>query len=108
MTDRGPEVEAGAGTAAEARGVSLALSSFGASSFGAVLAAVRRGQTVGAAARSLGLSLDLAEAMLDEAKRLGLAVSAREVCGTCAPESSSPLCAGCPVLARPGVDKRRV
>ena len=60
-------------------------SSFAASSFGAVLAAVRQGQTVGAAARSLGLSPEFAEAMLDEARRLGLAVSAREVCGTCAP-----------------------
>ncbi len=76
-------------------------SSFAASSFGAVLAAVRQGQTVGAAARSLGISVGLAEAMLDEARRLGLAVSAREVCGTCSPSSVSSLCAGCPVLTRP-------
>jgi hypothetical protein len=79
---------------------SNAASSFGASSFGAVLAAVRQGQTVGAAARSLGLSPGLAEAMLDEARRLGLAVSAREVCGTCSPASATALCAGCPVLTR--------
>jgi hypothetical protein len=78
-------------------------SSFAASSFGAVLAAVRQGQTVGAAARSLGLSPELAEAMLDEARRLGLAVSAREACGTCSPASASSRCAGCPVLARADV-----
>jgi hypothetical protein len=71
------------------------------SSFAAVLAAVRRGQTVGAAARSVGISEELATVMLDEAKRTGLAVSAREACGTCSPVSASALCAGCPVLAPP-------
>lgn len=72
------------------------------SSFASLLAAVRGGQTVGAAARSVGISEELATVMLDEAKRMGLAVSAREVCGTCSPASASasPLCAGCPVLAR--------
>jgi hypothetical protein len=70
------------------------------SSFAAVLAAVRRGQTVGAAARALGIADELAEAMLEEATRLGLAVSARTVCGTCSPATSSSLCAGCPVATR--------
>ena len=73
-----------------------------ASSFASLLAAVRGGLTVGAAARSVGVSEELAKVMLDEATRMGLAVSAREVCGTCSPATSSPLCAGCPVLARPG------
>jgi hypothetical protein len=41
--------------------------------------------------------------MLDEARRLGLAVSAREACGTCSPASASSRCAGCPVLARADV-----
>lgn len=72
------------------------------SSFASVLAAVRRGQTVGAAARSLGISEELAEAMLAEATRLGLAVSARTVCGTCAPAAGSALCAGCPAATRAG------
>jgi hypothetical protein len=92
-------------TATDAGASSSAASSLGASSFGAVLAAVRQGQTVGAAARSLGLAPELAEAMLDEARRLGLAVSAREVCGTCSPASTSPLCAGCPVAARGGLTR---
>jgi len=70
------------------------------SSFAALLAAVGSGRTVGAAARAVGVSEELARVMLDEAKRMGLAVSAREVCGTCSPASASPLCAGCPVLER--------
>jgi hypothetical protein len=77
--------------------------SAGASSFVAVLAAVRRGQTVGAAARSLGIAVDLAEAMLDEAKRLGLAASAREACGTCSAPVLPASCLGCPAATRPGV-----
>jgi hypothetical protein len=65
-----------------------------------VLAAVRRGQTVGAAARSLGIAVDLAEAMLEEAKRLGLAVSAREACGTCSAPVLPASCLGCPAATR--------
>lgn len=75
----------------------------GNSSFAAVLAAVRRGQTVGAAARSVGISVELAEAMLDEAKRLGLAASAREACGTCSEPVLPASCLGCPAATRKGV-----
>ena len=73
------------------------------STFSALLAAVRRGQTVGAAARSLGIGADLAEAMLDEAKRLGLAVSARDACGTCSAPILPASCLGCPAASRTGV-----
>ncbi len=70
------------------------------SSFASLLAAVRRGQTVGAAARELAISVDLADAMLDEAKRLGLAVSAREACGTCSAPVTPASCLGCPAATR--------
>lgn len=73
------------------------------SSFASLLAAVRRGQTVGAAARSLAISIDLAEAMLDEARRLGLAVSAREACGACSAPVAPASCLGCPAATRTGV-----
>jgi hypothetical protein len=66
------------------------------STFSAVLAAVRRGQTIAAASRSLGVSEDLAEAMVDEARRLGLVVSAREAC---AGPQGSLSCLGCPIAA---------
>ena len=72
----------------------------GASSFASVLAAVHHGQTVGAAARSLGISVDLAEAMFDEAKRLGLAASASDLCGTCTVSQASITCAGCPIAMK--------
>ncbi len=73
------------------------------STFSAVLAAVRGGQTVGAASRSLGIPLDLAEAMLDEARRMGLAVSAREACGTCSVPVANGSCKGCPVATIAGM-----
>ncbi len=75
----------------------------GDSSFASVLAAGRRGQAVGAAARSRGNTVDHADAMLDEAKRLGLAVSAREACGTCSAPLASASCLGCPAAVRTGV-----
>lgn len=69
------------------------------STFSAVLAAVRRGQTVASAARSLGVSEDLAEAMVDEARRLGLVVSAREACAACSGPQEAISCLGCPIAA---------
>ena len=70
------------------------------SSFVGVLAAVRRGQTASGAARSLGITVELAEAMIEEAKRLGLAVSAREACGTCSAPDLPASCLGCPAATR--------
>ncbi len=70
------------------------------STFTAVLAAVRRGQTVSAASRSLGIPQDLGEAMIDEARRLGLAVSARDACAACSGPQGSVSCLGCPVATQ--------
>ncbi len=70
------------------------------STFSAVLAAVRRGQTIPSASRDLGISEDLAEAMVDEARRLGLAVFAREACAACSGPQGSLSCLGCPVATR--------
>jgi hypothetical protein len=56
------------------------------------------GESARAAARSLDIPLDLAEAVADQASRLGLVVSASAACGMCVPKSS-PACAGCPLVA---------
>jgi hypothetical protein len=66
--------------------------------FGAVVERLAAGESPRTAARSLGIPLDLAEAVADQATRLGLVVSASAACGTCVPKSS-PACAGCPLVA---------
>ncbi|WP_291377724.1 hypothetical protein [Demequina sp.] len=66
-------------------------------SFGAVMERLAAGESPRAAARTLGIPLDLAQAVADEAGRLGLVVSASAACGTCVPRSS-PACAGCPLV----------
>lgn len=63
--------------------------------FDSVMAELSTGATARSAARTLGISLDLAEAIADEATRMGLIVSGSAACGTCVPKSS-PACAGCP------------
>jgi len=63
--------------------------------FGAVMERLTRGESPRAAARALGIPLDLAQAVADEAERLGLVIRANAACGTCVP-TSSPACAGCP------------
>jgi len=64
--------------------------------FDAVVADVARGLTVGAASRRYGLSEDLAEAMVDEAERLGLLARYTPDCLGCAP-APGKACAGCPL-----------
>ena len=64
--------------------------------FGAVMERLAAGESPRAAARALGIPLDLAEAVADQSARLGLVVSASAACGTCVPKSS-PACAGCPL-----------
>ncbi len=66
--------------------------------FESVMERLAAGESPRAAARSLGIPLDLAEAVADQASRLGLVVSASAACGTCVPKSS-PACAGCPLVA---------
>jgi len=66
--------------------------------FGAVMERLAAGESARAAARSLDIPLDLAEAVADQASRLGLVVSASAACGMCVPKSS-PACAGCPLVA---------
>lgn len=66
-------------------------------SFDAVMERLATGESPRSAARALGIPLDLAQAVADEAGRLGLVVSASAACGTCVPRSS-PACAGCPLV----------
>ena len=63
--------------------------------FDSVMTQLAAGSSPRSAARTLGISLDLAEAVADEATRMGLVVSGGSACGTCVP-ASSPACAGCP------------
>jgi len=65
--------------------------------FGAVMEQLANGASARSAARNLGISLDLAEAVADQAARMGLVITAGSACGTCVP-SSSPACAGCPFV----------
>lgn len=64
--------------------------------FDAVMDQLAAGSSPRTAARTLGISLDLAEAVAAEATRLGLVVTGGSACGTCVP-ASSPACAGCPL-----------
>ena len=64
--------------------------------FGAVVEQLASGSTPRAAARALGISPDLAEAVAAEATRLGIVISAGAACGTCVPKASIA-CAGCPM-----------
>lgn len=64
--------------------------------FSAVMDRLAAGDSPRGAARALGIPLDLAEAVADQASRLGLVVSASAACATCVPKSS-PACAGCPL-----------
>ncbi|MDN4476603.1 hypothetical protein QQX09_12120 [Demequina sp. SYSU T00192] len=66
--------------------------------FGAVMERLAAGESPRAAARALGIPLDLAETAAAEGERLGLVIRASAACGTCTP-GGSPVCAGCP-LAR--------
>ena len=63
--------------------------------FDSVMTQLAAGSSPRSAARTLGISLDLAEAVAEEATRMGLVVSGGSACGTCVP-ASSPACAGCP------------
>ncbi len=63
--------------------------------FGAVMERLAAGDTPRAAARALGIRVDVADAVAAEAQRLGLVVTAGGACGTCTPHDS-PACAGCP------------
>ncbi len=63
--------------------------------FDSVMTELAQGSSPRAAARTLGISLDLAEAVAEEAVRMGLVVTGGSACGTCVP-ASSPACAGCP------------
>lgn len=63
--------------------------------FDSVMTQLAAGSSPRSAARALGISLDLAEAVAEEAARMGLVVSGGSACGTCIP-ASSPACAGCP------------
>ena len=63
--------------------------------FDAVMKEFAAGSSPRSAALTLGISVDLADAVADEATRLGLVVSGGSACGTCVP-TSSPACAGCP------------
>lgn len=66
-------------------------------SFGTVMERLAAGDSPRSAARSLGIPLDFAQAVAEQAARLGLVVSASAACGTCVP-ASSPACAGCPLV----------
>jgi hypothetical protein len=66
-----------------------------------VLAEAAAGATVPAIAARLAIPVDLAETMVDELERLGLA---RRPCGTCRPAAAeAPAgCAGCPIAPARG------
>ncbi len=68
--------------------------------FSSVMAQLAAGSSARAAARTLGISVDLAEAVSEEAIRMGLVVTGSAACGTCVPKSS-PACAGCPFAEGP-------
>lgn len=68
------------------------------SAFAEIVAAIRRGETSRGAAAHLGLTADFAEAVADEAIRLGLISSFRGACGTCSGPVGSISCLGCPLL----------
>lgn len=63
--------------------------------FDSVMKELAAGSSPRSAARTLDISVDLAEAVAEEATRMGLIVSGGAACGTCVPKSS-PACAGCP------------
>lgn len=79
--------------------------------FGAVIERLAAGSTPRAAAAALGISVDLAESVADEAERMGLVMRAGAACVTCAPSpvrlTVTPVgvgaparpvgCAGCPM-----------
>lgn len=69
--------------------------------FADVLGLLESGASPSAAARKLGLAPDLAQAVADQAQRLGLVTAAAAACGTCVPKATAA-CAGCPLanLAR--------
>ncbi|WP_051259382.1 hypothetical protein [Schaalia suimastitidis] len=67
--------------------------------------ALRRGATVHSAAVQAGISLSLAEVMVDEMQRVGLLDRAETLCasglGACGGGNSAEVklhCAGCPIL----------
>lgn len=65
-----------------------------------VLQEAATGATVPVIAARLGIGVDLAETMVDELERLGLA---RRPCATCPPPDAPQTpasCAGCPILPR--------
>ena len=66
-----------------------------------VLDEAATGATVPVIAARLGIPLDLAETMVDELERLGLA---RRPCSTCPPADASipAACAGCPIAPKRG------
>ena len=73
--------------------------------FGAVMAELTAGSSPRTAARTLGIPLDLATAVAEEAGRMGLVLTAGTACGTCVP-ASSPACAGCPLAtSRPSASR---
>ncbi len=63
--------------------------------FDSVMTELATGSSARTAARKLGISLDLAQAVAEQATRMGLVVSGGSACGTCAP-ATSPACGGCP------------
>jgi hypothetical protein len=63
--------------------------------FDSVMTQLAAGSSPRSAARTLGISLDLAEAVAAEATRMGLVMTGGSACGTCVP-ASAPACAGCP------------
>lgn len=65
-----------------------------------VVSAIRAGETAAAAAARLGLPVDLAEAIVEEALRLGVLSSVRAACLACASPSESLACARCPMKPR--------
>lgn len=64
--------------------------------FEAVVSEVIRGATPGVAARRLGLSTSLADAVVDEAERLGLLMRYGGACSGC-DDSAHLGCIGCPL-----------
>ncbi|WP_062379956.1 hypothetical protein [Demequina pelophila] len=63
--------------------------------FGAVMERLAAGESPRQAARTLAIRVDVAQAVADEAARMGLVLAPAEACGTCVP-ASKPGCAGCP------------
>ncbi len=65
--------------------------------FGSVVALMGRGFTPAGAARELGIRADVAEAVAEEAQRLGLVVDTGTACGTGCTPGAKIACAGCPL-----------